>query len=83
MQNNFIERGVNMQYKLVKIRKESGITQKEMSDIIGIAEGSYRMKERDKRQFNLDEMFIIANYFKLSISDIFTKRSSRLENEVG
>ena len=72
-----------MQAKLVKLRKESGINQKEMSDIIGINETSYRMKELDKRQFNLDEMFIIANYFKLSISDIFTKRSSRLENKAG
>lgn len=70
-----------MQAKLVKLRKESGINQKEMSNIIGINETSYRMKELDKRQFNLDEMFIIANYFKLSISDIFTKRSSRLENK--
>lgn len=61
-----------MQWNLIILRKEQGLTQKEMAEIIGISEDGYRKKETGKTQFKQNEMFFIANYFNRAIEDIFT-----------
>lgn len=61
-----------MQIYLYQLRKEKGITQKEMAQKIGISETTYRQKEKGQRAFKSDEMFIIADILEKDIGEIFS-----------
>lgn len=60
-----------MQEKLIIIRKNKGITQQELADIIRISVNQYSLKEKGKYTFDCDEMFKIAEYLNMNIDDIF------------
>lgn len=61
-----------MQIYLYQLRKEKGITQKELAQKLGISETAYRQKEKGKRAFKSDEMFIIADILEKDIGEIFS-----------
>ena len=61
-----------MQIYLYQLRKEKGITQKELAQKLGISETAYRQKEKGQRAFKSDEMFIIADILEKDIGDIFS-----------
>lgn len=69
-----------MQEKLLLIRKNKGITQQELADLLGISLNQYSLKEKGKFNFTCDEMFLIADYFKMKIEDVFL--SSKHQNGV-
>lgn len=60
-----------MQWNLIKLRRDRGLSQGDVAKILGVSEGTYRNKEVGKTQFKMDEMFILADYFEEDISDIF------------
>lgn len=60
-----------MQEKLIILRKQRNITQKEIADLIGITTKQYSLKENGNAKFNGDEMFKIADFFKMQIDSIF------------
>lgn len=60
-----------MQEKLMLIRKKNNIKQQELADLLGISLNQYSQKEKGKYNFTCDEMFLIADYFKMAIEDIF------------
>ena len=60
-----------MQEKLFVLRVSNRITQKQMAKEIGISTKQYSFKEKGISKFNVDEMFKIADYFNLSLEDIF------------
>ena len=62
-----------MQERLLIIRKENGVTQSELAELLGISKNSYSSKEQGKTQFKLSEMFKIAKRFQKNIGDIFTE----------
>lgn len=64
-----------MQEKLLVLRKKMGISQRELASYLGISLKSYSMKERGERQFTLDEMFKLRDFFDMRIEDIFSPRS--------
>lgn len=64
-----------MQEKLLVLRKKMGVSQRELASYLGISLKSYSMKERGERQFTLDEMFKLRDFFGLGIEDIFMPRS--------
>lgn len=64
-----------MQEKLLVLRKKMGISQRELASYLGISLKSYSMKERGERQFTLDEMFKLRDFFGLGIEDIFMPHS--------
>ena len=66
------EGGRNVQIYLYQLRKEKGITQKELAQKLGISETAYRQKEKGQRAFKSDEMFIIADILEKDIGDIFS-----------
>ena len=66
-----------MQILLYKLRKEHGLSQREMAKLINKSEVSYRNKELEKTAFTQSEMFIIARHFNKELDDIFTPRTSR------
>lgn len=69
-----------MQWHLMRLRKESKISQAEMAKILNMSTTSYHNKETGKSQFIIDEMFAIRNLFNLPIEDIFLPTNS---NTVG
>ena len=60
-----------MQEKLLLLRKNHKVGQEELANLLGITVKQYGFKENGKSKFNGDEMFKIADYFKLKIEDIF------------
>lgn len=61
-----------MQILLYKLRKEHGLSQREMAKLINKSEASYRNKELGKTDFTQSEMFVIARHFNKELGDIFT-----------
>lgn len=61
-----------MQIYLYQLRKEKGITQKELAQKLGISETAYRQKEKGQRAFKSDEMFMIADILEKNIGEIFS-----------
>ena len=66
-----------MQICLYQLRKEKGISQKELAQRLGISETTYRQKEKGRSAFWSDEMFIIADIFGRNVSEIFSVPRSR------
>lgn len=63
-----------MQLLLIELRKKAGESQRDIANLIGISEGSYRKREIGNLQFKMNEMFIIAKHYNKSIEDIFLPR---------
>ena len=62
-----------MHSKLFVLRKEKGVTQKEMASLIGLSSDGYKNKERGKTEFKLSEAFTIAKFFELPVEEIFLR----------
>lgn len=62
-----------MQGKLLALRKENNVTQKELANLLGITKEAYGRKELGHNDFKASEMFKIANFFDKTIGDIFTE----------
>lgn len=62
-----------MQGKLLILRKERGVTQQKMADLLGVTKETYRRKEKGLTDFGSSEMFKIANFFDKDIGEIFSK----------
>jgi len=60
-----------MQTQLIVLRKERKIKQETLAKLLGISVKQYSYKENGRSKFNGDEMFKIADYFGLQITDIF------------
>lgn len=65
-----------MQIKLIGLRKELGVSQKDMASLLGITQKTYCQKENGKTEFLLSEMFMISEYFKKSVEEIFLPRNT-------
>jgi len=59
------------QEKLASIRRSRNVSQREVASIIGVATETYNNKELGKTQFKASEMFLIADFFEMSIEGIF------------
>lgn len=66
-----------MQIYLYQLRKEKGITQKELAQKLGISETAYRQKEKGRSTFKSDEMFMIADILEKDIGEIFSDSRPR------
>lgn len=64
-----------MQWKLLRLRKEKGLTQVELAKVLNITAENYGQKERGDKQFRQDEMFILSDYFGKPFEDIFLPRN--------
>lgn len=60
-----------MQEKLILLKEEKNLTNKEMAELIGITPVQYRKKERGDVQFKLNEMLKISEYFGKTMDYIF------------
>nr|DAT02814.1 MAG TPA: Helix-turn-helix XRE-family like protein [Caudoviricetes sp.] len=65
-----------VQIKLYELRKNAGLNQADLAKKIGISANQYGKKERGQQEFTQDEMFLLSNFFKKPIGDIFLPRKS-------
>lgn len=70
-----------MQYKLMGIRKEHQDNQEDIAKLLGINVQTYRKKEHDVSQFNLQEMFKIADRYNMRVDDIFLPRKFTIRGQ--
>lgn len=66
-----------MQSKLLVLRKENNITQKELADVLGITVKTYGLKERGAGVFDSDEMWKLSRFFDMPMDQIFLPRSNQ------
>jgi len=65
-----------MHVKLRKVREAAGINQMELSHLIGYSsKNAYSQKERGERKFTLEEAKKIADFFGMTIEEIFFEDS--------
>lgn len=57
--------------KLIGKRKEKGLTQKNMADLIGISKNNYYLKEQGKLDFGLLEIKKILSILDSTYDEIF------------
>lgn len=60
-----------MQHKLLVWRKQEGLTQKEMAELLGVVFATYQAKESGKTEFTCSEMFKISRYAEKTIEELF------------
>lgn len=53
-----------------RLRKERKITQTEMGKILGISQRYYCDMERNKRNFRVEDIIALAQFFELSTDEI-------------
>ena len=51
--------------KLVELRKAQGLSQQEISDLLGVPRGTYSIWETGQRRPGLDSLIQIADFFHL------------------
>ncbi len=74
------------QAKLEILRKQKGLKQKDLADVLGFTRRTYINKVKGTTEFTADEMFKLAKYFNMSIEDIFspsTHQNGELEEKSG
>lgn len=60
--------------KIVKLRKENNLSQAAMARQAGITPGAYSMKETGKREFKLNEVTRLADFFHLTLEELINDR---------
>ncbi len=60
-----------MQEKLILLKEERKLTNKEMAELLGITPLQYRRKEKGEVQFKLNEMLKISEFFGKTLDEIF------------
>lgn len=60
-----------MQWNLIKLRTESGLSQPDMARILNVNVNTYGKKERGEREFKLSEMIAIHKHFGRTLDEIF------------
>lgn len=66
-----------MHSQLFVTRRENRLRQKDMAALLHIDTVTYQRKESGKAVFTLPEAFKIANYFGMSVDELFTNEEGR------
>lgn len=61
-----------MQEKLIRLRRGNLESQSALAKLIGVDLRTYQNKESGKTQFKANEMFAIAQHYKMDIGEIFS-----------
>jgi transcriptional regulator with XRE-family HTH domain len=61
--------------KLRQLRNEHKLSQDEVAEYIGIAQSAYNRKESDQSQFKANELFKLAELYKVPIEKLFPENA--------
>ncbi len=67
---------------LRKLRKEKGVTQKVIADYLNLSREAYSMYETEKRQMNYSTLFMLADYFDVSIDHLLGREEYVKDSEI-
>lgn len=70
---------MNYSTKLKAYRTLNKINQNEMAKLLGVAPNTYSFKENGKVHLSLNEAKIIADFFGLTIDELFFENEVRLK----
>lgn len=62
---------MNIGNRLKQLRKEKGVTQKQIATYLGIKQNSYSQYENGDRELGLETISKIAKYYKVAVQDFF------------
>ena len=65
--------------KLLELRKQKGLTQKEMADFIGTTQTNYGKYELQKQEPSIDTLCKLADYFGVSLDYLCEHKSRAIE----
>lgn len=73
-----------MQEKLILLKEQKSLTNKEMAEMLGITPIQYRKKEKGEVQFKLNEMVKLSEYFGKTMDEIFlpSKHQNGASNKI-
>lgn len=63
--------------RITELRKQNNLTYKQMSDILGISAQSYSRYERGLRDFSIEQLIGIADYFNTSVDYLIGKTDTK------
>jgi len=56
--------------KLIELRKAQGLSQQEISDLLGVPRGTYSIWETGQRRPGLDSLIQIADFYSISLDNL-------------
>lgn len=59
--------------ELYKLRKEAGLSQKELAEKIGVAQASINYWEKNQRTPSISMVTLVADYFNVSLESLLTR----------
>lgn len=65
-----LTKGVNKMNRLKELRKEKGLTQKDLSDEMGVSKRTYIYWENGESQIKPDKAQALANFFNVSVAEL-------------
>ncbi len=71
---------MNYSKRLKAYRMLNSIKQEQMAKVIGVAPNTYNFKENGKTSLSLDEAKKIADYFGITIDELFFNNDVRVMN---
>jgi len=74
--------GVNLE-EIKRLRKQRKMSQQDMAKLLGHKTlWSYWRQENGEVQFTAEQLFIIANHFKVSIQSLYVNKLAKKENSL-
>ncbi|MEC0282296.1 helix-turn-helix transcriptional regulator [Terribacillus saccharophilus] len=67
-----------MNAKLYVVRREKGLKQKEVANLLGIHPQTYHLKEKGKEHFTIPEALMVARIMGVTLNDLFWESSEEV-----
>jgi DNA-binding XRE family transcriptional regulator len=64
---------------MYQLRRQRGLTQKQVAEIVGITQSAYAMIERGQRLPRKETMIKLARFFAMTIDELFFSNDYREE----
>ena len=62
-------------HKLKSLRVEKNLNQNQMAELLGIGVVAYNLKENGQREFKIEEIKKLIDYFGVTFEDIFLHKN--------
>lgn len=67
--------------RLLELRMKNGLTQEDLSQLLGVARTTYAMYEQGKRQMDYELLLKLCDYYKVSLDYLFGRTDLPIHKE--